>query len=157
MFSTKMHWQVAGLVIALGFSGPANAQAYNPHDVFALFQSPSGGSRIELADCGDGTPCGTVVWLDPTRLDEGETQHTVTGQNGEPVLGLMILQGFKRKRRSWRGGTVYAPGNDKTYAARIKRLDSGDLQLKGCIGPICQTQIWPFISNSQTIQESGNN
>ena len=157
MFCTIIYWQVAGVVIALGFNGSANAQTFDRHDVFAIFQSPGGGSHVQLVDCGDGTPCGTVVWINPSTLDEGETQHTVSGKNGKRVLGTMILQGFKRKKKGWQGGTVYAPGNDKTYAAKIRRMENGDLQLKGCVGPICQTQIWLFISNSQTFQESGNN
>ena len=56
---------------------------------------------------------------------------------------LLILKGFEKKKNDWRGGTIYDPENDKTYDARIKRLDDGNLQLKGCVGPFCQTQVWP--------------
>ena len=59
------------------------------------------------------------------------------------LLGLLILKGFEKKKNDWRGGTIYDPENDKTYDARIKRLDDGDLELKGCVGPFCQTQVWP--------------
>ncbi|OYW82850.1 MAG: hypothetical protein B7Z22_13475 [Hyphomonas sp. 32-62-5] len=30
----------------------------------------------------------------------------------------------------------------KTYDSRLKRLGDGTLEVKGCIGPVCQTQIW---------------
>ena len=53
-----------------------------------------------------------------------------------------MLQGFDKKRKDWRGGTIYDPEADKSYASRLKRLANGTLQVKGCIGPICQAQIW---------------
>jgi len=71
------------------------------------------------------------------------TPQDVRAKDGEPVLGLLILKGFEKKKNDWRGGTIYDPENDKTYDARIKRLDDGNLQLKGCVGPFCQTQVWP--------------
>ena len=61
---------------------------------------------------------------------------------GEPVLGLLMLQGFDKKKKDWRGGTIYNPKNDKSYASRLKRLSDGRLQVKGCIGPVCQTEVW---------------
>lgn len=132
------------LLAALGTSGLAYAA--DGHDVFGVFVTEEGTSHIEITDCGDGSPCGTIVWIDPASLPDGETPETVIGDNGEHVLGQQILEGFERKTKDWRSGTVYDPENDKSYAARIKRLDSGALQLKGCIGPFCQTQVWPQVT-----------
>jgi hypothetical protein len=39
-------------------------------------------------------------------------------------------------------GTIYDPGKDKTDASRIKKLDNGKLEVKGCISFLCVTQIW---------------
>ena len=104
-----------------------------------------GASHIKIFDCGNGSPCGKIVWINPNTLPAGVTANSATGLNGEPVLGQMILKGFDRKRKDWRGGTIYDPENDKRYAARLKRLTDGNLQLKGCIGPICQTQVWEHV------------
>ncbi|WP_084420200.1 DUF2147 domain-containing protein [Henriciella litoralis] len=126
-----------GSVALPAFATPAS------HDVFGTFYIEKGTSRITIADCGDGTPCGTVSWINPDTMSPGLTPETARTKAGDPVIGLLMLQGFEKKKNDWRGGTIYDPENDKSYASRIKRLPDGNLELKGCIGPICQTQIWP--------------
>lgn len=121
---------------------PAAAEPAN-HDVFGTFYTEAGTSRVTIEDCGDGSPCGRVSAINPNSLDEGVTPEDVRSKDGEPVLGLLILKGFEKKKSDWRGGTIYDPENDKTYDARIKRLGNGNLELKGCVGPFCQTQVWP--------------
>ncbi|WP_421791606.1 DUF2147 domain-containing protein [Hyphobacterium sp.] len=121
---------------------PATALA-DPHNVFGLFAVEDGNSHVEISDCGDGTPCGAVVWIDPTSIESGLPPEEVTAPStGEPVLGMVILQGLREARRDWRGGTIYSPSADQSYGARIRRLETGELEVKGCVGPICQTQIW---------------
>nr|WP_070961023.1 DUF2147 domain-containing protein [Hyphomonas sp. Mor2] len=130
-----------GLAIgAIVFSTAAHAQ--DGHDVYGTFLTQAQTSTVTIADCGDGTPCGRVSWIDPEAMEPGQTPETAVTQAGDPVIGLLMLQGFNKKKNDWRGGTIYDPENDKTYASRLKRLDNGSLQVKGCIGPICQTQVW---------------
>lgn len=118
------------------------ANAADPHDVFGKFATDDGGSHVLIEDCGDGSPCGTVVWVDPADLDEGETPESLRTPGGDPVVGLMMLHSFERKAKDWRGGTIYSPEDDKTYRSRLRRLEDNTLQVKGCIGPLCQAQIW---------------
>ncbi len=118
------------------------AHAESSHDVFGTFLTQAQTSTVTIEDCGDGSPCGRVSWIDPNAMEPGQTPETALTQAGDPVLGLLMLQGFEKKRKDWRGGTIYDPEADKSYASRLKRLDDGRLQVKGCIGPICQTQVW---------------
>ena len=62
--------------------------------------------------------------------------------------GLTMLQGFENKSKGWAGGTIYDPKKGKTYASRLKRLDDGVLEVKGCIGPLCQTQQWAPVADA---------
>lgn len=124
----------------------ANVAHADTHDVFGTFATPQGTSHVTIADCGDGTPCGTVSWIDPAAMPEGYGPEDALTRSGEQVLGYTILQGFDRKKKDWRGGTIYDPEADRSYAARLKRLANGDLQLKGCLGPMCQTQTWPSVA-----------
>lgn len=128
------------------FAGAAMAE---PHDVHGVWLTEAGTAKVEISDCGDGTPCGDVVWIDPDSLEEGVTPATAVDRNNsdpslrsQSVIGMTMLADFDRKRNDWRGGTIYDPESGKTYGSRIKRLESGELQVKGCIGPICQTQVW---------------
>jgi uncharacterized protein (DUF2147 family) len=120
---------------------PALGQA-SSHNVFGTYYTEGDTSRVTIEDCGDGSPCGRVSWIDPDAMAPGMTPEEARTKTGDPVIGLLMLEGFDKKRSDWRGGTVYDPEDDKTYAARLKRLRDGDLELKGCVGPICQTQVW---------------
>ena len=130
---------LAALAVVSILAGPALAE---PFDVFGTFRTAAGTSHIRIADCGDGSPCGTVVWIDPKALPAGETPETIKDANGARLMGMKLISGFSRKANDWRGGTIYDPEAGKTYASRLKRLVNGHLEVKGCIGPICQTQIW---------------
>ena len=121
---------------------PFSFASADAHDVFGVFATEDGGARVSIEDCGDGSPCGTVIWIDPASIENGQTPESLTTESGKKVLGLKMLTGFERKRRDWRGGTIYSPEADKSYASRLKRQDDGTLQVKGCVGPVCQTQIW---------------
>ena len=127
-------------MIAAALAAAASAQ--DGHDVFGTFLTQAQTSTVTIEDCGDGSPCGRVTWIDPTAMEPGQTPQSATTQAGDPVLGLLMLEGFEKRKKDWRGGTIYDPENDKTYASRLKRLTNGSLEVKGCIGPICQTQIW---------------
>ena len=129
---------LTGLAVILATA----AHAEMGHDVFGTYLTQAQTSTVTIEDCGDGSPCGRVSWIDPNAMEPGQTPETALTKAGEPVLGLLMLQGFDKRRKDWRGGTIYDPENDKTYASRLKRLDDGRLQVKGCIGPICQTQVW---------------
>lgn len=134
-------WKLVGLGLSAALFASTAAAQYK-HDVFGTYLTQAGTSTVTIEDCGDGSPCGRVSWIDPEAMAPGQTPETALTEAGEPVLGLLMLQGFDKRRNDWRGGTIYDPENDKSYASRLKRRDDGRLEVKGCIGPICQTQLW---------------
>lgn len=133
--------RTVGLAMGAIMLGAA-AHAEDGHNVYGTFLTQAKTSTVTIDDCGDGSPCGRVSWIDPNAMEPGQSPETALTQAGDPVLGLLMLQGFDKKKKDWRGGTIYDPENDKSYASRLKRLADGRLQVKGCIGPICQTQVW---------------
>ncbi|MEO0369201.1 MAG: DUF2147 domain-containing protein [Pseudomonadota bacterium] len=147
-----MKHTVLFLITTFAFITSANA---NQFDVFGTFLTEEKNSQIEIAACGDSV-CGKVVWLNPETLEDGVTPETATSKKGEKVLGLTMLQGFEKARKDWRDGTIYDPGKDKTYASRLKRLDDGNLEVKGCIAFICQTQIWEPVSIETDTPQADN-
>jgi len=137
------------LIVSLLAAGLASTASADGKDVFGTWLTAAETAKLEIADCGDGSPCGRVVWMDPEAMREGLTPETATDENNpepelreRPVLGLLMLSEFEERRRDWRGGTIYDPEAGRTYGARLKKLEDGNLQVKGCIGPICQTQVW---------------
>ena len=137
------------ITAALALSGYAAADT---HNVFGTFKTQAGTSHVTIEDCGDGTPCARDSWIYPTAMEPGMTPEKAKTKAGDPVFGLLMLQGFDKKKKDWRGGTIYDPEADKSYASRLKRLDDGTLQVKGCVGPFCQTQVW---TPSELVEDEG--
>jgi uncharacterized protein (DUF2147 family) len=104
---------LTGLAVILATA----AHAETGHDVFGTYLTQAQTSTVTIEDCGDGSPCGRVSWIDPNAMEPGQTPETALTKAGEPVLGLLMLQGFDKRRKDWRGGTIYDPENDKTYAS----------------------------------------
>lgn len=132
------------LAFAADEAVPASASL---EKVSGLWLTASKTAHVEIADCGDGTPCGTMVKV--------ITEHggpAIDGNNpnpelsNRPLVGVKMLHGFKEKSGRWKSGKIYNPENGKTYKSKIKRLEDGILEVKGCIGPICQAQVWTSLS-----------
>ncbi len=123
-------------------------------NVYGVFLPKKKNSHIQIYDCGDNTPCGKVVWINPESLEEGVTPESAVTKVGKKVLGMVILEGFSARQKDWRGGTIYDPEADKTYKSRLKRLPDGSLQVKGCIAFLCQTQVWTEAASEQSNSNS---
>ena len=57
------------------------------------------------------------------------------------LLGMPVLSGFTEDGDEWRG-QIYDPKTGKTYRSIIRRVNASTLEVKGCIGPFCQSQTW---------------
>jgi len=62
----------------------------------------------------------------------------------QPILGMDILTGLKKKKDEWSGGKILDPKNGKEYKCYIKLLDDNTLKLRGYIGfsLLGRTAIW---------------
>lgn len=140
MFAQGM---IARSVATAWFVCATSSALASPTDVFGFWRTEAGSSIVEIADCGDGSPCGTVRWLDP---DEVAVSEDVNNPDPElarrSLLGLLMLSGFERSRRGWSNGEIYDPERGKTFGSKLRRLDDGRLEVKGCVAFFCQTQIW---------------
>ncbi|MEL7128127.1 MAG: DUF2147 domain-containing protein [Pseudomonadota bacterium] len=131
---------------AMALAGFANG---DPSDVAGHWLTEAGNAIVTIADCGDATPCGNVTWAD---LTEAPTDKDVNNPDAalrdRPLIGLQMLWGFSRRNDRWRRGRIYDPEAGKTYGSGIRLTDEGELAVKGCIGPVCRTQIWTPIDAS---------
>ena len=56
-----------------------------------------------------------------------------------------ILTGFKKElvlKSELKGGKIYDPRFGKTYKAKLKLLDNGNIKVEGCILFICDGEEW---------------
>ena len=113
----------------------------------------------------NGEYVGKIVWLEYPEFREGdepgmEGKPKVDLQNSDPdlrnrpVLGMMILSGFRfkpEKKWPWTAGTVYDPENGHTYSARMRLEENGTLRIKGfvLIPLFGRSTIWIRVSTPQ--------
>ena len=126
----------AGLALA-----PLPARAAEP--VAGRWVTAEKDGVVLVAPCGKAI-CGTLErFLVPP--PEGEGQRDVNNPDARlrnrKLLGLPILTGFVADGDIWRG-QIYDPKSGKTYRSVIRRKGPNVLEVKGCIGPFCQTQLW---------------
>ena len=62
---------------------------------------------------------------------------------GKRVQGMTILWGLEKDGDEWSGGSIFDPGNGKTYRCKIWMGEDGrSLKVRGYLGPFFRTQTW---------------
>lgn len=107
------------------------------------WMTAEGDAVITIGDCGERL-CGRITKFLVTP-PQGADQRDVNNRNpklrSRKLLGMPVLTGFIEDGDEWRG-EIYDPKSGKTYRSIIRRKNSATLEVKGCLGPFCQTQTW---------------
>jgi len=128
---------MSGMVLIAGLASA------DPADVGGVWLTEAQDGIVRIDDCGDGTPCGTLVWFDETNAASDRDINIPDPElRDRPVKGMVMLSGFERSGDRWRRGRIYNAENGRTYRSAVSVRDDGNLKLQGCVGPICQTQTW---------------
>ena len=102
-----------------------------------------GDAIVRIGDCGSSV-CGKIAKFLETP-PQGADQRDVNNPNPKlrkrKLLGMPVLTGFREESDLWRG-EIYDPKAGKTYRSVIRRKNATTLEVKGCVGPFCQTQNW---------------
>lgn len=119
----------------------ANDAPLDPTDVYGYWVTQDDNSIVEIADCGDNTPCGRILTVnsDPHAKDVNNKDKSLRERT---IVGMIMLSNFELSRNAWRKGDIYNPEDGKNYRAMIVREEDERLKLKGCYGPICKTIHW---------------
>jgi uncharacterized protein (DUF2147 family) len=98
---------------------------------------------VAIAPCGKAM-CGTIdrfLVAPPQGLDQRDVNNPEPKLRTRKLLGMPILTSFVADGKVWRG-RIYDPKSGKSYRSIIRRKGPNVLEVKGCIGPFCQTQLW---------------
>lgn len=98
---------------------------------------------IQIGACGANT-CGRIAQFlvpPPQGADQRDVNNKDKGLRSRKLLGMAILTGFAAKGEEWHG-SIYDPKTGRTYRSIIRRKGANQLEVKGCLGPFCQTQLW---------------
>lgn len=98
---------------------------------------------ITIDDCGSSL-CGKITRFlvpPPQGVDQRDVNNSNASLRNRKLLGMPVLTGFSKDDDVWRG-QIYDPKSGKTYRSIVRRKSANQLEVKGCIGPFCQTQVW---------------
>jgi uncharacterized protein (DUF2147 family) len=107
------------------------------------WRTQSGAGTVRIEACATKT-CGRILTGTPKAGETGlDFRNPNTALRSRSLIGTNILSNFTRQAdESYKGGTIYNPEDGKTYRSELKLKADGRLEVKGCVGPFCQTQIW---------------
>jgi uncharacterized protein (DUF2147 family) len=128
-------------ILALGFAAATPALAAEP--VTGRWVTAEKDGVVLIAPCGKAL-CGTLdkfLVPPPGGADQRDINNPDPAQRKRRLLGLPILTSFTAEKDQWRG-KIYDPKSGKTYRSILRRTGPNVLEVKGCIGPFCQTQVW---------------
>jgi uncharacterized protein (DUF2147 family) len=135
--------QLLAITAALGvamLAGPAWAAAAS---IAGRWVTADKDAVVAIALCG-AAMCGRIekfLIAPPQGNDQRDVNNPDPAKRSRKLLGLTILSGLTADGDVWRG-KVYDPNDGKTYTAKVRRQPDGTLEMKGCVGPFCQSQIW---------------
>lgn len=131
----------------VAWAGMGRAAA--PDAIVGTWLTDDGASKVEIAavKAADGSSVyqGKVAWLkEPLRDGQPlrDANNADPALRGRPILGLVVLSGFKAVDGGYGGGTVYSPRAGKAYPAELAIGADGRLQLKVKAGLLTKTEYW---------------
>ncbi len=136
MTAVKKWMTAAGLLML-----PLSAQAASPITGRWVTQSKDG--VVEVYSCGEHI-CGKLSKFlvnPPAGPGAKDINNPDKALRNRTILGMNVLTGFKAAGDEWKG-QIYDPKSGKTYRSIVYKGKSGNLVVKGCIGPFCQAQTW---------------
>ena len=116
-------------------------------DVVGKWKLEDGSAIVEVYRQGDVFN-GKIVWLkNPTNADGSPTVDALNPDaklRSRKVLGLNMLSGLKKNGGEYTGGSIYDPGNGKTYNCSMK-VEGDVLKVRGSLdkkGLLGRTMDW---------------
>jgi uncharacterized protein (DUF2147 family) len=137
MMTHAKKWMTAAALLML----PLSAQAAAPITGRWITQSKDG--VVEVYSCGENL-CGKLTKFlvtPPAGPGAKDMNNPDKSLRSRTILGMNVLTGFKAAGNEWKG-QIYDPKSGKTYRSIVYKGKSGNLVVKGCIGPFCQAQTW---------------
>lgn len=113
---------------------------------FGAWLTQAGDAKVVVKPCGAAI-CGKVVWLKQP-IDSATGKPQTDDKNPDPslrthrIVGLQLfLDMLPSTSNSW-SGRVYNADDGKSYASTVTLLDAARLEVRGCAGSLCVSEIW---------------
>lgn len=123
------------------------ASVMSAQDIIGKWKLEDGSAIVEVYRQGNVFN-GRIVWLEtPTNADGTpvlDTNNPDKSLQSRQLINLNMLSGLKADGKEYNGGTIYDPGNGKTYNCSMK-VENGVLKVRGSLdkrGLLGRTMDW---------------
>lgn len=133
----------ASLVLARDVASKRTKQNTDP---FGTWLTQAGDAKVLVRPCGAAI-CGKVVWLKQP-LDAATGKPQTDDKNPDPslrtrrIVGLQLFLDMLPSTSSSWSGRVYNADDGRSYTSTVTQLDAARLEVRGCAGPLCGSEIW---------------
>ncbi len=114
-------------------------------EIIGTWLTANSDAHIRVAKCGKSL-CGSVAWLRDA-IDAQTGQPLVDTKNPNPtmrsrkILGIRIFVMDQDNTGAWVGG-IYNSDDGQTYKGRLAPRGEDELEVQGCAGPLCGSEVW---------------
>ena len=143
---TKTQNDMKKIIFSMIFMLAPLAAAF-AQDVVGKWKLEDGTAIVEVYKSGDAFN-GKIVWLaNPTEADGTpavDNNNPDKALRSRKLIGLNMLSGLKKNGGEYTGGSIYDPGNGKTYNCSMK-VEGDILKVRGSLdkkGLIGRTMDW---------------
>lgn len=143
---TKTRNDMKKIIFSMIFMLAPLAAAF-AQDVVGKWRLEDGTAIVEVYKSGDAYN-GKIVWLEkPTEADGSpavDNNNPDKALRSRKLIGLNMLSGLKKNGGEYTGGTIYDPGNGKTYNCSMK-VEGDVLKVRGSLdkkGLLGRTMDW---------------
>ncbi|MEE4199728.1 DUF2147 domain-containing protein [Erythrobacter sp.] len=129
------------LLLATLVAGGTSANAAEP--IAGRWVTEERDAVVEIGRCGSSW-CGRIARFlvpPPDGADQRDVNNPEPALRKRRLLGLPVLSSFREEEDLW-CGRIYDPKSGKSYRSVIRRTGANTIEVKGCIGPFCQAQVW---------------
>ena len=143
---TKTRNDMKKIIFSMIFMLAPLAAAF-AQDVVGKWKLEDGTAIVEVYKNGD-VYNGKIIWLQkPTEADGSpavDNNNPDKALRSRKLIGLNMLSGLKKNGGEYTGGTIYDPGNGKTYNCSMK-VEGDVLKVRGSLdkkGLLGRTMDW---------------
>ena len=134
---------ITGLAALITVSLMGAAPALAAESITGRWITEERDAIVEIKPCGSAT-CGVITRFlvpPPDGLDQRDINNPEPELRRRRLLGMPVLTQFREEVDLWRG-RIYDPKSGKSYRSVIRRTGANTIEVRGCIGPFCQAQVW---------------
>jgi uncharacterized protein (DUF2147 family) len=141
-----MNFRSVCAAFCLIFAAISGVQAAEP---VGTWLTQDGDAHIRISKC-EAKICGTIVWLreavDPATGKPPVDKHNPdSAKRNRRIQGITIFAMSPDDSGAY-DGSIYNTDDGGTYHAKITLQSADRLEIKGCAGPFCSSEVWTRVA-----------